>query len=99
MKSNVATPVSIYVDGAVYNDFKASMEVISSDLDLLDFKFLQFNENDIANNSFMIDFRNIGRKSSSYYYDSYKNIDLTKHFPVIPDITVLNRFNEAYKNN
>ena len=64
------------------------------DLKLKGFKFLIFNDESLMSNYFTIDLRNIGRLGSQFSYESYKDFDLYKHFPVVPDIIILNRFNK-----
>ena len=84
-------PSSIYVENDDYSFLKASL---TKDLKLKSFKFLIFNDESFMSNSFTIDLRNIGRQGSQFSYESYKDFDLYKHFPVVPDIITLNRFNK-----
>lgn len=84
-------PSSIYVENDDYSFLKAS---VTKDLKLKSFKFLIFDEENLMRNSFAIDLRNIGRQSSKFSYESYKDFDLYKHFQVVPDIITLNRFNK-----
>lgn len=70
------------------------MTSFMEDLKLNGFKFLIFNDENLMNNSFTIDLRNIGRPGSQFSYESYKNFDLYKHLPAVPDIIILNRFNK-----
>ncbi len=58
-----------------------------------DFKFRIIDQESIRNGFFRFDLRNIGRTASRFSYESYKDVDLYRHFPIIPDITTLHRFN------
>ncbi len=84
-------PSSIYIENDDYSFLKASL---TKDLKIKSFKFLIFDDESLMSNSFTIDLRNIGRPGSQFSYESYKDFDLYKHFPVVPDIITLNRFNK-----
>ena len=83
-------PSSIYIKN--YTSFLMTSSIY--DLELKDFKFLIFNDEDLMRNSFSIDLRNIGRQGTQFSYESYKKVDLYKHFSVVPDIMTLHRFNK-----
>jgi hypothetical protein len=89
-------PLSIYTEGIIYDSFKAKINSLSSSLTFEKYRFLRINEGDIASNLFTVDFMNIGRKATSFYYNSYQKADLYKHFLVIPEISTLHRFNNSY---
>jgi len=83
-------PNSIYyVKEDVYSFYKSS---VATNLKLKDFKFLIVDQNDVNDNLFTVDFRNIGRKASTLSYGSYKKNDLYKHFPLLPDAMMIDRF-------
>lgn len=86
-------PKSIYIEDWS-KTFSFQSTSLKETLHLKDFKFLVFDEEDIRNNFFSFDFRNFGRKASSYSYESYKNIDLYKHFPKVYDLRTI-----PWKNN
>ena len=81
-------PSSIYIKS--YTTFLMTSYIY--DLELKDFKFLIFDDEDLMRNSFTIDFRNIGRRGTKFSSQTYKDYDLYKHFPVVPDIISLDKF-------
>lgn len=86
-------PKSIYIaDWSKTFSFQSTS--LNDVLQLEDFKFLLIDGEDIRNNFFTVDLRNIGRTASSFSYESYKNIDLYKHFPKIYDLRTI-----PWKNN
>ncbi len=83
-------PSSIYVK----NDNSYFLNTLFvDDLKLKDFKFLIFDDESLMSNSFTIDLRNFGRRATNFSSQTYKDFDLYKHFPVVPDIMILHRFN------
>ena len=89
-KDSITVPknmsVSIYTTLLNKQQMKTYEESIVPVLNLKDFEFMIFDQEDIRNDIFTIDLRNIGRKASSFSYDSYKDIDLYKHFPRVYDL-------------
>ncbi len=70
-------------------------------LNLKDFKFMIVDQESIRNGFFGFDVRNIGIRGTNFSSLVFKDFDLYKHFPVVPDLTVLHRFNnnEAIETN
>jgi len=78
-------PKSIYVvDWSKTFSFQSTS--LKEVLKLNNFKFLIVDAEDIRDDFFTLDLRNFGRQASSYSYESYRDIDLYKHFPKMYDL-------------
>ena len=82
-------PSSIYIK---YDNSSFLNTLSIDDLKLKGFKFLIFDDESLMRNTFMIDLRNIGRRGTNFYSQTYKDYDLYRHFPVVPNIIELNQF-------
>jgi len=82
-------PSSIYVENDNSYFWNTSF---TNDLKLKNFKFLIFDDESLMRNSFMIDLRNIGRRGTKFSSQTYKDFDLYKHFPNVPEILSLDQF-------
>ncbi len=91
-------PLSIYTEGTPMNISDFYGDLPSNYLSLTEFKFRIVDQENIERNQFTIDFRNIGRSGSVYDYQTYRKAELNKYFSVIPDICVINRFNQDLRS-
>jgi len=79
-------PTSIFTEQLKLPPIGSYQESISETLELKNFKFLFVDQESIRNGNFHVDLRNIGRSASVFTYESYRDVDLYKHFPRIYDL-------------